>query len=173
MKFDYPLGATPLDPDEIAGLIPPHLRTQDELNEWEEANILKAHLWLNQKKPPFSLDMHFCKKLHLHMFDETWTWAGKFRQSDKNIGIDWRHISVILHNLLRDIEAQITYQSLKLDEIAARFHHRLALIHAFPNGNGRHARLMTDLFLKTHKARTFSWGSINLSNMSHTRKTYI
>lgn len=42
MKFEYALGATPLDLDEINGLIPSHITTQGQLNEWEAANILKA-----------------------------------------------------------------------------------------------------------------------------------
>ncbi len=173
MKINYPIGATPLDPDEIIGLIPQHLMIQDELNEWEEANILKAHLWLAQKNHPFSLHTNFCKQLHLQMFNETWQWAGKFRRSDKNIGIDWHHIQVSLHNLFQDIETQLQHQSFEPDEIAARFHHRLVLIHAFPNGNGRHARLMTDLFLKSQKAKPFSWGAISLTKMSKVRETYI
>lgn len=36
----YPPGATPLDPDESAGLIPAHIATQAQLNEWEQENIL-------------------------------------------------------------------------------------------------------------------------------------
>lgn len=173
MKIDYPVGATPLNLDEIADLIPAHLRVQSELNEWEEANILKAHLWLAQKKHSFLLHTDFCKQLHLQMFNETWKWAGQFRHSDKNIGVDWRCIQVSLHNLFQDVEAQIHYQSFDIDEMAARFHHRLVLIHAFPNGNGRHSRLMTDLFLKAQKRPAFSWGASNLSTMSKTREQYI
>ncbi len=173
MKIDCPIGATPLDPDEMADLIPSHLRVQSELNEWEEANILKAHLWLAQKNRLFSLRTDFCKQLHLQMFNETWKWAGQFRRSDKNIGVDWRNIQVGLHNLFQDVEAQIRYQSFGLEEMAARFHHRLVLIHAFPNGNGRHARLMTDLFLKVHQAKPFSWGATNLTGMSKVREAYI
>ncbi len=173
MKIDYPVGATPLDPDELADLIPLHLREQSELNEWEEANILKAHLWLAQRNHLFALHADFCKQLHFQMFNETWQWAGKFRQSDKNIGIDWREIQVSLHNLFQDIGVQLHHQSFALDEIAARFHHRLVLIHAFSNGNGRHARLMTDLFLKAHSVKPFSWGATNLVQMSKVRESYI
>jgi fido (protein-threonine AMPylation protein) len=45
-----------------------------------------------------------------------------------------------------------------MDEIAARFHHRLVQIHPFPNGNGRHARLITDLILETNGSVAFTWG---------------
>lgn len=33
MKFQYAPGATPIDPEEAAGLIPAHLTLQQELNE--------------------------------------------------------------------------------------------------------------------------------------------
>ncbi len=173
MKIEYPIGATPLDPNEIADLIPSHLMVQEELNVWEEANILKAHLWLAQKNHPFSLHISFCRELHWQMFSETWKWAGKFRQSDKNIGVDSRNIQIALHDLLQDVEAQIQHQAFSLEEIATRFHHRLVWIHPFSNGNGRHARLMTDLLLKSQGAKPFSWGAINLAVASKTREAYI
>ena len=47
MKLEYPAGATPLDPDEIVGLIPEHITTQAELNEWGQANILEAEMWFS------------------------------------------------------------------------------------------------------------------------------
>ena len=53
----------------------------------------------------------------------------------------------------RDVKARLAHKSLPLDEIAAQFHHRLVDIHPFANGNGRHARLMTDLLLITQQAR--------------------
>lgn len=173
MKLEYPLGATPLDPNEFGDLLPKHLLLQSELNEWEEANILKTHLWLARKTSLFSLDSTFCKTLHLRMFNETWKWAGRFRQSDKNIGVDWSSIPVRLHDPFQDVQAQLQYQSFDLEEIATRFHHRLVLIHPFPNGNGRHARLMTDLLLKAHHAPPFSWGATQLTAMSDTRIAYI
>ncbi len=162
MKLEYPFGATPH-----------HIMLQAELNEWEEANILQAHLWLAQKQRMFELQTEFCKALHQHMFNKTWKWAGKFRQSDKNIGVDWRTIPVALYDLFQDVTVQIDHQSFTVDEIAARFHHRLVFIHPFSNGNGRHARLMTDLLLKSQQVKPFSWGAINLTEMSTTRKAYI
>ena len=59
------------------------------------------------------------------------------------------------------------------DEIATRFHHRLVWIHPFPNGNGRHARLATDLLLVTLGRPRFSWGRVNLVDAGETRRAYI
>lgn len=174
MKFEYALGATPLDPDEINGLIPLHITNQSQLNEWEAANILKAESWL------FSIHNHrdfltidFTKLLHNRMFNETWTWAGKLRITERNIGVHPFKITTDLNNLLEDVRYQIIHRSLPFDEIAYRFHHRLVAIHPFPNGNGRHARLITDLLLVQAGQPKFTWGKQKLDTEGPTRKQYI
>lgn len=170
-------GATKLDADEAQGLIPLHISTQAELNTWEQANILSAENWLLRQKLNTAqlLTPVFLQKLHHLMFKQTWRWAGKYRKTDKNIGIDWRTISVELKLLFDDVLFQISVQSYSLDEIAARFHHRLVWIHPFVNGNGRHARLMTDQLLITLNTSRFSWGAeaTQLYQPSTIRKQYI
>lgn len=167
------ISATLVDPDEMAGLIPQHVTTQAELNEWEQANIIQAKLWFSNKslKPEQVLDQSFLKKIHQKMFGKTWKWAGKFRKTDKNIGCDWREIPVRLKQLFDDINFQLAHNTYSIDEIAARFHHRLVFIHPFANGNGRLSRLMTDLLLLACKRPIFSWGSIN--NVVDIRERYI
>lgn len=66
-----------------------------------------------------------------------------------------------LGQLLGNTKWWIENKTFPIDEIAARFHHRLVQIHVFANGNGRHARLMTDLLLEQNGANKFSWGSLN------------
>jgi Fic-DOC domain mobile mystery protein B len=153
-------GATDLDPDELSGLVPTHLIVQAQLNEWEQINILNAEKWLSSRKPKNVLSEEFCRSLHKKMFDQTWSWAGTFRRSDKNIGVDWTQISVCLKNLLEDTKYWLRHQVYSLNEVGARFHHRLVSIHCFPNGNGRHARLMTDALMIENKQSRFSWGSL-------------
>lgn len=153
-------GATDLDPDELSGLMPTHLIVQAQLNEWEQINILNAEKWLSSRKPKNVLSEDFCRRLHKKMFDQTWSWAGTFRRSDKNIGVDWTQISVNLKNLLEDTKYWLKYQVYSLNEVGARFHHRLVSIHCFPNGNGRHARLMTDALMIENGQSRFSWGSL-------------
>jgi Fic-DOC domain mobile mystery protein B len=174
MKFKYPLGATPLDPDEIDGLIPSHISTQSQLNEWEAANILKAEIWLfpNANHDDF-LSIHFTRLLHSKMFDDTWTWAGQFRLTERNIGVNPFTITTDLNNLLEDVRYQVIHESFPMDEIAYRFHHRLVAIHPFPNGNGRHARLMTDLLLVQAGEPRFTWGKERLEAEGPVRKKYI
>ena len=61
MKLEYPPGATPIDADEAAGLIPAHLTLQRELNEFEEANILLATEWLLARRRGDPLDERFIR----------------------------------------------------------------------------------------------------------------
>lgn len=150
MRLDEPAGslpegATPLDPDEDEGLIPPHITTGAELNAWEQANILRAQEWLGKRRSTSPvIDMGFLRELHRRMFSDTWEWAGKFRKTMKNIGVAQELVPERTQNLLDEVQHWLDHETYPVDEIAARFHHLLVAIHPFPNGNGRHARLMAD-----------------------------
>lgn len=173
MNFHYPIGATPLDPDEAEGLIPAHITTQADLNAWEQANIIEGERWAARQKKRDILDEGFVRELHRRMFDKTWRWAGTFRNSNKNIGVDWPQIAIQLRNLLDDTRYQLEYATYPPDELALRFHHRMVSIHPFPNGNGRHARLMADLLIQKLGQARFTWGSSNLVDEGETRCQYI
>jgi Fic-DOC domain mobile mystery protein B len=175
-------GATPIDADEAAGLLPKHIRTQGQLNQWEEENILEAETRAFQKKLTADsvLTEAFARKLHQAMFNKTWSWAGKFRRSDKNIGVEFTRISVGLNDLLENAKTQISYlpaqpedRSEAMDNLAAKFHHQLVWLHPFANGNGRHARLMTDVLLHSQGVSPFSWGGASLVSATATRATYL
>ena len=159
LDLDEQEGQTPLDPDERAGLIPRHIETKGALNDWEQENILQATKWLLRGKIPEVLSEGFCRDLHLRMFKKTWRWAGTFRTSDKNIGCDWTLVAVKLNQLLGNAKYWVEHETFPPDEIAARFHHALVWIHPFPNGNGRHSRMMADALLKQLGQKVFSWGS--------------
>ena len=173
VKFEYPPGATPLDPDDAAGLIPSHITTQGQLNEWEFQNIAEGRTWALSRRRRNFLTTRFAQELHRHMFGKTWKWAGTLRKKETLPGIDPRMIAVELKKLFGDVAHQLQHKSMPLDEIAARFHHRLTLIHPFPNGNGRHARLMTDILLEVNEAEPFDWGNSDLVTPDDTRKRYI
>ena len=167
-------GQTPLDPDEAEGLIPSYVRTRQELNEWEQANIASAIAWLSQRRrrnPVLSLS--FLRELHRRMFGKTWRWAGKFRTSGKTIGIPADQITEAVYNLLEDTKEQVKNRGSSADEIAVRFHHGLVRIHPFPNGNGRHAREMTDQLLRELGQPPFSWGSANSGDTGKARSAYL
>ena len=157
--IEYPPGATPLSPEEKDGLIPDYISTQGELNELEQMNIQDSILWLRKRQVQDVLTVRFALDLHKQMFNQVWKWAGQPRRSGKNIGIDWPQISSQLTLLMDDAKFWIKNKTFEIDEMAVRLHHRLVQIHVFPNGNGRHARLMTDLFLEAEGYEPFSWGA--------------
>ena len=128
---------TPLDPDEKAGLMPEHLATKGDLNDWEQENILRAVRWLKRVRAPEVLSEGFCRELREQLFGKTWTSAGTFRKSDKNIGCDWRQVAVRLKDVFDNTRWWVDNATLPPDEIGARFHRDLVWIHPFPNGNER------------------------------------
>lgn len=174
MNLDSSDGATPLDPNEIEGLRLGHIATRAELDRWEQDNITEGEAWAFARKQKDLLSDGFIRRLHKRMFGTVWRWAGQFRKSDKNIGGPWWKIPTELQKLCEDVAVWIESGSYPPDEIAARFHHRLVAIHLFPNGNGRHARTMTDLLLVQRLGRPrFSWGSGNLVDAGECRRRYI
>ena len=170
--FDQDDAATPLGPEEREGLIPSYITLRRELNEAEQANILEAEQWAFARRRDV-LSEDFLKRLHKRMFGRVWRWAGEFRRTKRNIGVDPMHIAIKLRELLDDCRFWIAHATYPPNEIAARFHHRLVLIHPFANGNGRHGRLATDLLLVALGQPRFSWGSANLVDANETRKAYV
>lgn len=173
INLEYPSGATPLDPDEAQGLIPGHITTQAQLNRWELQNVAAGEAWALEQKKHDILSFDFMKKLHKRMFGRTWRWAGAKRKTEKSIGIAPEAIEVEIKKLCDDVKAQLEYKSYPIEEIAARFHHRLVLIHPFPNGNGRFTRLMADLLLLQNGVERFRWGSDALNADGEIRASYI
>ena len=165
-------GNTDLTPEEREGLLLSYITTRVELNEAEQDNILEGRQWAFSRKRDV-LDEAFLRKLHARLYGSVWAWAGQHRDSGKNIGIDAHQITTELKNLLDDVRFWIEHETYPTDEIAARFHHRLTQIHCYPNGNGRHARMATDLLLSSLGAEPFSWGKASLVEAGETRAQYI
>ena len=166
-----------MDPKEAEGLRLPHISTREQLNKWEQENILEAELKLFSRKQREILSEGFILRLHKMMFGNVRKWAGKYRTSEKNIGVLPWEVAVGIRGLCEDAKLWIgsvkdmvdaTFAS---DEIAARFHHRLVSIHPFANGNGRHARMMADLLLVHVLGRErFTWGSHDLTQKGAVRQ---
>lgn len=154
-------GQTPLDPDEAQGLLPKWVSSRGDLNAAENANILSSYAWANAelaRGTPVASD-GFLRGLHAAMFGEVWAWAGRYRATERNIGVAPHQITTQLHHLFADASTWREFDSYTLDEQALRLHHRLTWIHPFPNGNGRVSRLMADYYIEQHGGRRFSWGS--------------
>lgn len=175
MEFAYQAGQTPLDPDEIGGLKPKHITTQEQLNAWEQMNILAGRGWaLRQSKKVELLEEKFIRRLHLEMFGDTWTWAGTFRQTDKSIGVASEQVAMRLNQLLENTCYQRDHETFPPDELVIRFHHQLVFIHPFANGNGRHSRLMADILGRQLGCPAFSWGAdVDLVKPGAARQEYL
>jgi Fic-DOC domain mobile mystery protein B len=163
---------TPLTPEEMRDLIPAYIAYRRELNEAEQENITRAQDWASGRRRDL-LSEKFVKDLHRQMLGDVWRWAGRFRTSERNLGIEYFQIPVALRQLLHDAKAWIEYSTYRPDEIAVRFHHRLVQIHPFPNGNGRHSRLMADLLVMQFGQERFSWGRESLRDAGATRERYM
>ena len=170
--FAEPDDATPLTEEEKQGLIPSYISKRSELNQAEQRNIVKAEIYVSgRKRNPLNID--FLKDLHRRMYQDVWEWAGQFRKTERNIGIEPYRIPMELNQLISDIQYQIDNQSFPPDEIAARFHHRLVFIHLFPNGNGRHSRLATEILLTFMGQEKFTWGAGDLTSKGKIRSNYV
>lgn len=164
--------ATPLTREERADLIPAYITSKQELNEAEQIGIADADRWAFGRKRDV-LSEAFLLGLHRRMFKDVWRWAGSYRKTERNIGVDHWLIVIELKQLLDDTRFWVDNRVYAPDEIAIRFHHRLVLIHPFPNGNGRHARLAADLLIVRLGGPRFSWGRASIISAGQTRKTYI
>ena len=163
---------TPLTEEERAQLIPTYITQRRELNEAELANISEATKWLSSRKREV-LDDAFLRELHKRMFGKVWQWAGEYRTTPRNIGIDAYRIPMEVRQLVDDVRYQVEHETYPPDEIAVRFSHRLVSIHPFPNGNGRHSRMVADLLAVQLGQKPFTWGRMSLVDPNATRKAYI
>ena len=164
--------STPLTDEDREGLKLTFVTTRGDLNAAEQQNILQAELWAGKRKNNV-LDRRFLNDLHGKMYGNVWTWSGTYRKTGKNIGVDAYHIPTDLQELIDNVGYWVENATFAPDEIAARFHHRLVYIHAYPNGNGRHARLAADLLLKEMGRPRFTWGRENLRDAGAARSKYI
>lgn len=177
LDHQYSDGNTPIRPEEAEQLIP-KISTMAELNEYEALNILEAQRWafsaraMNSTNP---LEESYVRTLHVKMFDQVWKWAGTYRMHELNIGCDPREIIQRIPQLLGNTKYWLDNKTFPVDECLIRFHHQLvSRIHPFPNGNGRHARMMTDVIAVKCGRPEFTWGArANLVAEGGARTAYL
>ena len=171
--FDEPDDATPLEPEEREGLLQTWITFRRDLNEAEQTNIAAGTAWALRVRRRNLLSVEFLRQLHKRLFGDVWAWAGEFRKTERNIGIEPMRIPVELRTAFDDARYWIEHETFSPDEIAVRLHHRLVAIHPFPNGNGRTTRLMGDLVAARLGQEPFTWGRQNLTDVSETRARYV
>jgi Fic-DOC domain mobile mystery protein B len=173
--FQEPADATPLAPEERDGLRPSWITDRRDLNEAEQENIVKGAAWARRRRGTVKdlLADHFVLELHRRMLGEVWKWAGSYRKTERNLGIEFHRIPVEVRTLLDDVQFWVENNTYPPDEIAVRLHHRLVSIHPFANGNGRHSRLMADLIAEKLGRPSLTWGGASLADEGELRARYI
>ena len=176
LDFEYINGQTPLEDDEKEGLLIETITTRAELDEFEQQNIEEAIQWVLGRsfKVETIFTESFIKQVHKRMCGQVWAWAGEFRKTNKNLGVDKWQIPMELKALCDDALYWVQNEIYPPDEIAIRFKHRIVSIHCFSNGNGRHSRLMADIIINNFfKQNVFTWGAGNLVKKGDIRTNYI
>lgn len=184
LDLDYIDGQTPLDEEEKDELLIASIATRGELDEFEQQNIEQAIQWTLGRsfKSEVIFTEDFIRTVHKRMYSDVWAWAGEFRKTNKNIGVDKWQIPSDLKYLMDDVKYWHENKIYPPDEIAVRFKHRIVSIHCFPNGNGRHSRLMADIIIqKIYKQPVFTWsaaqsfsnGAVDLSSQGNARAAYL
>lgn len=176
LDLEYLTGQTPLDEDEKEGLLIRTITNRGELDEHEQQNIEDAIYWSLKTilRADSIFSEVFLQKLHVRMFGKVWKWVGEYRKSNKNIGVDRWMIASELRVLLDDVRYWHNNKIYPPDELAIRFKHRLVSIHCFPNGNGRHSRLVADIVIsKVYGMPLFTWGAAGSETQTEQRARYI
>jgi Fic-DOC domain mobile mystery protein B len=174
--FQEPEGATNLSPEERSGLRQTWITHRADLNKAEAQNILNGAAWARRRRGFDTSDLlndEYAQALHKQMFGDVWSWAGKYRERESNIGVKPHQIATEVPTLFNDARYWLEHKTYEPDELAIRLHHRLVAIHPFPNGNGRHTRLMADLLVERLGREPFTWGRGSLADVGQLRATYV
>ncbi len=167
---------TPIRKEDAEQLVP-RISTMGELNEYEALNILEARAWAFSSRTMTSadpLEESYVRTVHSKMFDQVWKWAGTYRKHEVSIGCDPAEIVQRIPQLLANTKYWLDHKTFPIDECLIRFHHQLVKIHPFANGNGRHARMITDVVAVKHGQAEFSWGAgANLVAEGRARSAYL
>ncbi|OQW31342.1 MAG: hypothetical protein A4E19_20450 [Nitrospira sp. SG-bin1] len=159
--------------DDLSGLILTRLTTRAERNAAEahtislayDKYVFEAH---RKKQGARWLTDEFIRAVHQDMFGSIWKWAGQYRKENLNIGMDWQLIPEQVRLLCDDFHYWNAPTSMMpILEVAARLQNRLTKIHPFRNGNGRHARLITDIFFYSREHPLPQWPQTHLMSEGH------
>jgi Fic-DOC domain mobile mystery protein B len=174
-QFETSPGATPLQPEDLEGLIPRDLESKQQLDEHEAENILQAEVWsaLQIWTPEKLLSSSMIRRCHKELFGKTWRWAGTYRKRETSIGVAPEQISVLTEQLIGNTLYQINESSEETKVVIARLHHQLVSIHLFPNGNGRHARFVCNILASALSQELPTWGAKTLIAGPSSRQKYL
>lgn len=139
------------------------------------AHALIAHVLDTQANggPEWLLDDLRLRAFHEAAFGRVWTWAGRYRARETNIGVVPHEIATQTRALMDD-RAWWECETYPLVERVVRLHARIGAIHPFVNGNGRVARLYAELLLAASGDQTrLGWSRRSVSDAVERRRQYI
>lgn len=165
-------GETPID---VSGLLDSSITNRTQLAVAEAENIRKVVVKYytkrpNQRSAPF--DFSWLLKLHREMFCDVWSWAGVIRTRNLNLGIEFYQVAPSLLGMVEDL---LVWQESVMPLIAqsARLHYEAVRIHPFENGNGRWARLLSNIWLLRQGALPIEWPDDAMGQVSPIRNLYL
>lgn len=176
MAFDPGYGETPIDPDEAAALTPKarvifgDSPKKLDLYEVEQAISDEVGMALLSEVVDGSLTVNglltdtFLRELHLNLFGDLWSWAGRYRTRALNIGVAPEQIAAELRASLSTIDFRWKHTTdWTARELGIVVHAETVRIHGFVDGNGRSTRLLANLvFLAAQEPHVelqmYDWG---------------
>lgn len=151
-------GETPLDPEEADALTAQARAllgddpTKADLYEAEQAVLAEVseHFLDEVADGALGLDEilsdYFLRDLHRKLYGDFWTWAGRFRIRELNIGIAPEQIAAALRTWLENARYRWEHTGdWTPREFGIAVHAETVRIHPFIDGNGRTTRLLADL----------------------------
>jgi fido (protein-threonine AMPylation protein) len=151
-------GETPLDPEEADALTARAREllgddpTKADLYEAEQAVLAEVSEQLLDAVADGALGLdeilsdHFLRDVHLRLYGDIWTWAGRLRTRELNIGIAPEQIAATLRTSLENLRYRWDHtQDWTPREFGIAVHAETVRIHPFIDGNGRTTRLLADL----------------------------
>jgi cell filamentation protein len=131
------------------------LTDKDALNEQEALGVARVERYLLEDFDyPVDLTVGLVQELHRRAFGQLYDWAGHWRTQVPNVGAYLPPPASRVPQLLYEFVDELRHRLGLLgpaptaEDVAgllAYAHHRLVAIHPFVNGNGRTARLFTNL----------------------------
>lgn len=163
-----PFGSAGKDDDtpfDGAGLKIKSIRTRRQLNEAEFKSILRVTEKYLLSKPSHKLapfTFSWLLDLHREMLGSIWSWAGEIRTTQKNIGVSPNIVTAELGVISIESEKRHSETGELVIATAAEFHHRAVWAHPFEDGNGRWARLLSNIWLMQHDQPVTIWPATDL-----------
>lgn len=128
-----------------------NITDQDMINIAEAEGVAKAEKSLLYYEIDTVIDTFLILKIHDTAFGHLYEWAGKLRQVNVIVGnFEPPHYN-LLPNLMAEFSNQLQFllKNVKVEDdliySLAFAHHKIVQIHPFKNGNGRVARLLSNL----------------------------